>query len=232
MARGRNPGALPGEPRALAARESTDADCSRSWPRSFGAGGGHGSGSGWPLPEVTLREGELRRTVALTSGLCCRRSSTSCAACLGTSRRNGSVSMRRDSRAPMEAVSRPTAFGSRPAAACSARSGRSATGQAVSRTARRPVSWPQPRSGGPGHSCTIAWPPRPGPPITQQSDELKSALLQSVSHDLRTPLATIRAAAGTLRQGSGLRPDDQAESVDAIDREVEYLNPWSPTCST
>ena len=60
--------------------------------------------------------------------------------------------------------------------------------------------------------------------IAQQSDELKSALLQSVSHDLRTPLATIRAAAGTLRPGAGLSPDDQAESVEAIDREVEYLN--------
>lgn len=60
--------------------------------------------------------------------------------------------------------------------------------------------------------------------IAQQSDELKSALLQSVSHDLRTPLATIRAAAGTLRPGSGLSAEDQAESVDAIDREVEYLN--------
>ena len=60
--------------------------------------------------------------------------------------------------------------------------------------------------------------------IAQQSDELKSALLQSVSHDLRTPLATIRAAAGTLRPGSDLSPDDQTESVDAIDREVEYLN--------
>jgi two-component system sensor histidine kinase KdpD len=60
--------------------------------------------------------------------------------------------------------------------------------------------------------------------IAQQSDELKSALLQSVSHDLRTPLATIRAAAGTLRPGGSLSPEDQAESVDAIDREVEYLN--------
>ncbi len=60
--------------------------------------------------------------------------------------------------------------------------------------------------------------------VAQQSDELKSALLQSVSHDLRTPLATIRAAAGTLRPGSGLSSQDQAESVDAIDREVEYLN--------
>jgi two-component system sensor histidine kinase KdpD len=60
--------------------------------------------------------------------------------------------------------------------------------------------------------------------IARQSDELKSALLQSVSHDLRTPLATIRAAAGTLRPGSGLSEHDQQESADAIDREVEYLN--------
>jgi two-component system sensor histidine kinase KdpD len=60
--------------------------------------------------------------------------------------------------------------------------------------------------------------------IARQSDDLKSALLQSVSHDLRTPLATIRAAAGTLRPDSGLSVDDQRESADAIDREVEYLN--------
>ena len=60
--------------------------------------------------------------------------------------------------------------------------------------------------------------------IARQSDALKSALLQSVSHDLRTPLATIRAAAGTLRPGSRLSDQDQQESADAIDREVEYLN--------
>ena len=60
--------------------------------------------------------------------------------------------------------------------------------------------------------------------IARQSDALKSALLQSVSHDLRTPLATIRAAAGTLRPGGGLTDEGQQENVDAIDREVEYLN--------
>ena len=60
--------------------------------------------------------------------------------------------------------------------------------------------------------------------IARQSDALKSALLQSVSHDLRTPLATIRAAAGSLRPGSGLSPEDQQKSADAIDREVAYLD--------
>jgi two-component system sensor histidine kinase KdpD len=60
--------------------------------------------------------------------------------------------------------------------------------------------------------------------IARQSDALKSGLLQSVSHDLRTPLATIRAAAGMLRPGSALDARDQQASADAIEREVEYLN--------
>jgi two-component system sensor histidine kinase KdpD len=60
--------------------------------------------------------------------------------------------------------------------------------------------------------------------VAQQSDALKSALLQSVSHDLRTPLATIRAAAGSLRPGSGLSDQDRQASADAIEREVAYLN--------
>jgi len=59
--------------------------------------------------------------------------------------------------------------------------------------------------------------------IARQSDALKSALLQSVSHDLRTPLATIRAAAGTLRP-EGLSDEDRRASADAIDREVAYLD--------
>jgi two-component system sensor histidine kinase KdpD len=60
--------------------------------------------------------------------------------------------------------------------------------------------------------------------IARQSDELKSALLQSVSHDLRTPLATIRAAGGTLRPGRAPSPEDLAETAETIDREVDYLN--------
>jgi two-component system, OmpR family, sensor histidine kinase KdpD len=59
--------------------------------------------------------------------------------------------------------------------------------------------------------------------IARQSDALKSALLQSVSHDLRTPLATIRAAAGTL-QPDGVSPQDRRASAEAIDREVAYLD--------
>ncbi|MES1239600.1 MAG: ATP-binding protein, partial [Chloroflexota bacterium] len=60
--------------------------------------------------------------------------------------------------------------------------------------------------------------------LARQSDALKSALLQSVSHDLRTPLATIRAAAGTLQPESGLDDDGRKQSASAIEREVERLD--------
>ena len=60
--------------------------------------------------------------------------------------------------------------------------------------------------------------------VARQSDALKSALLQSVSHDLRTPLATIRAAAGTLQPDSDLDAEGRAASAAAIEREVERLD--------
>ena len=58
--------------------------------------------------------------------------------------------------------------------------------------------------------------------VAHESDALKSALLQSVSHDLRTPLATILTATATLWRSH----DEPArtESAQAIEREVEYLN--------
>src|SRR6185436_11453234 len=60
--------------------------------------------------------------------------------------------------------------------------------------------------------------------VARQSDALKSALLQSVSHDLRTPLATIRTAAGTLRPDSDLDEDGRRASAAAIEREVGRLD--------
>jgi two-component system sensor histidine kinase KdpD len=60
--------------------------------------------------------------------------------------------------------------------------------------------------------------------VARESDALKSALLQTVSHDLRTPLATIRAAAGTLRAAPHAGDATHDESLAAIEREVEYLN--------
>lgn len=61
--------------------------------------------------------------------------------------------------------------------------------------------------------------------IATRSDELKSALLESVSHDLRTPLATIRAAAGTLMdERIRIERQDLAATAAAIDGEAEHLN--------
>jgi two-component system sensor histidine kinase KdpD len=61
--------------------------------------------------------------------------------------------------------------------------------------------------------------------VARESDALKSALLESVSHDLRTPLASIRAYAGTLMdQEVSLSPEDARASAAAIDREAQRLN--------
>jgi two-component system sensor histidine kinase KdpD len=61
--------------------------------------------------------------------------------------------------------------------------------------------------------------------IARQSDALKSALLESVSHDLRTPLASIRASAGTLMDRDvEVSWDDVRTSAASIDREADRLN--------
>jgi two-component system sensor histidine kinase KdpD len=58
--------------------------------------------------------------------------------------------------------------------------------------------------------------------LTRQSEELKSALLASLGHDLRTPLTAIRVAAGNLKS-TWLPADDRTEQSDLILAEVERL---------
>jgi K+-sensing histidine kinase KdpD len=60
--------------------------------------------------------------------------------------------------------------------------------------------------------------------VLAQSDQLKSALLAAVSHDLRTPLATIKASTTSLLDGS-VEWDDQAraEFLSAINEETDRL---------
>jgi len=61
--------------------------------------------------------------------------------------------------------------------------------------------------------------------IARRSDALKSALLDSVSHDLRTPLATIRAlAGGLLDEGVPLSPAAVRDSASTIDEEALRLS--------
>ncbi len=61
--------------------------------------------------------------------------------------------------------------------------------------------------------------------VARQSDRLKTALLDSVSHDLRTPLATIRASAGSLLDPEiEWSADEQRATLRSIDAEAERMN--------
>ena len=60
--------------------------------------------------------------------------------------------------------------------------------------------------------------------IEMQTEELRSSLLSAVSHDLRTPLASITGAASTLRaQGDKLAPETRQELLESISDEAERL---------
>lgn len=61
--------------------------------------------------------------------------------------------------------------------------------------------------------------------VARRSEELKAALLDSVSHDLRTPLSTIRATAGTLADPALDLPLAERRAMAAeIDDEAERLS--------
>jgi two-component system sensor histidine kinase KdpD len=58
--------------------------------------------------------------------------------------------------------------------------------------------------------------------LTRQSEQLKTALLASLGHDLRTPLTAIRVAASNIRS-SELAREERLEQSDLILSEVERL---------
>jgi two-component system, OmpR family, sensor histidine kinase KdpD len=61
--------------------------------------------------------------------------------------------------------------------------------------------------------------------LARQADEVKTALLHAVTHDLRTPLASIKANVSGLRQQEVLYSDeDRAELLAAIDDEADRLD--------
>lgn len=57
----------------------------------------------------------------------------------------------------------------------------------------------------------------------QRSEQLKTALLDAVTHDLRTPLTSIKAAITTLRDGN-ISGDVQRELEEVIEQEADRLN--------
>jgi K+-sensing histidine kinase KdpD len=60
--------------------------------------------------------------------------------------------------------------------------------------------------------------------VLERVDEQRSALLRSVSHDLRTPLASIRAVASDLRDGAVYDDSTQKELLDMVCDEAERLD--------
>ncbi len=57
----------------------------------------------------------------------------------------------------------------------------------------------------------------------QDNQKLRTALLSSLSHDLRTPLTGIRGAAEVLAQGDGLDPAVQADLLASIVQDTERM---------
>ncbi len=61
--------------------------------------------------------------------------------------------------------------------------------------------------------------------VLQRTDALRAALLSSISHDLRTPLASIKASASSLLQEDVQWTDEERRSFTlAIEREADRLN--------
>ena len=61
--------------------------------------------------------------------------------------------------------------------------------------------------------------------VLQKTDTLRAALLSSISHDLRTPLASIKASASSLLQDDVQWSDEERRSFAlAIEREADRLN--------
>lgn len=61
--------------------------------------------------------------------------------------------------------------------------------------------------------------------VLRRTDELRTALMNAVSHDLRTPLASIMASAGSLQQNDVQWTEaERQEFLSAIEQEAERLN--------
>jgi two-component system sensor histidine kinase KdpD len=60
--------------------------------------------------------------------------------------------------------------------------------------------------------------------VQMETEHLRSSLLSSVSHDLRTPLATITGAVSTVLDSAGLDDQTRRELLESVRLEAERLN--------
>jgi K+-sensing histidine kinase KdpD len=60
--------------------------------------------------------------------------------------------------------------------------------------------------------------------LLERVDQQRSALLRSVSHDLRTPLATIKAATSDMQADADYDPEARAELLDLVGYEADRLD--------
>ena len=59
---------------------------------------------------------------------------------------------------------------------------------------------------------------------SRESERLRSALLDSVTHEFRTPLTSIKASVTTLKTGVTLTPEQKEDLLTVIDEESDRLN--------
>ena len=59
---------------------------------------------------------------------------------------------------------------------------------------------------------------------SQESERLRAALLDSITHEFRTPLTAIKASVTTLSSGARLSPEQQQDLLAVIDEESDRLN--------
>ncbi len=61
--------------------------------------------------------------------------------------------------------------------------------------------------------------------VLEESDRMKSSLLSSVSHELRSPLAAIKASVSSLRSGEiEWESEARADLLETVEEEIDHLN--------
>jgi two-component system sensor histidine kinase KdpD len=60
--------------------------------------------------------------------------------------------------------------------------------------------------------------------VQVEAEQLRNTLLSAISHDLRTPLASIKGAASLLVQSPGLDPEVRLDLLTSIHNEADYIN--------